>query len=205
MSMEARLNRLSPALTARERGVLALRSLKSGTPGDPSWRRSMPPEQAEEFNRYIGAMNTANIYLSHFITRVEGLSEKLQLRLALQFSLQQWAWQVDLLELLASMLVREPITQSEYERLAEKAGKEYLPVAVLAADLAEQRRAWSDEDLRSVEWLRERFVSDEAWKRLCTEAEAELRSAVAAGGLLSKGRGQALRVQRASFDTWRGR
>ncbi len=53
MSIVARLNRLAPALSARERATLVLRSLRDKTPEDPLWRRTMPPNQVEEFNRLM--------------------------------------------------------------------------------------------------------------------------------------------------------
>ena len=41
-SIDSRLSRLSPKLSARERGLLVLRSFKEKTPEDPAWRQSMP-------------------------------------------------------------------------------------------------------------------------------------------------------------------
>ena len=41
MSIDTRLSRLIPGLTARERALLILRSLKEKTPENPEWRRSM--------------------------------------------------------------------------------------------------------------------------------------------------------------------
>jgi hypothetical protein len=53
MSIDYRLHRLSPKLSARERALLVLRSLKEGTPEDFAWRHTMPPAQAHDFNRLI--------------------------------------------------------------------------------------------------------------------------------------------------------
>jgi hypothetical protein len=55
MSIDARLGKLMPALSAQERAILILRSLKEKTPEDPLWRSTMPREQAAEFNRLIVA------------------------------------------------------------------------------------------------------------------------------------------------------
>ena len=60
MSIDSRLSRLAPALSARERAILVLNAWKEGKEDDPSWRRTMPQNQAHEFNRYIGLMNVAN-------------------------------------------------------------------------------------------------------------------------------------------------
>ena len=80
MSIDARLNKVMPALTARERAILVLRSWKEKTPEDPLWRRTMPLEQTTEFNRLIVLMNACNIHLPLFITMVEQHTEQLYLR-----------------------------------------------------------------------------------------------------------------------------
>ena len=53
MSAERRLERLYPALTAKERGLLVLRAYKSGEQPDPLIYSSTPDSQAWAFNRYI--------------------------------------------------------------------------------------------------------------------------------------------------------
>ena len=80
MSIDARLNKLMPALSAKERAILVLRSLKDKTPEDPLWRRTMPQEQAREFSRLIVLMNACNIYLPLYITVVEQKTEHLCLK-----------------------------------------------------------------------------------------------------------------------------
>ena len=60
-----------PALSAQERGILILRSLKYGTPEPASIRRVTQPADARELNHYIALMNTANIHFAAFITVVE--------------------------------------------------------------------------------------------------------------------------------------
>jgi len=80
MSIEARLSAILPALTAKERAILVLRSLKDRTPEDPKLRRAMPAEQTTEFNRLIVLMNACNMYLPLYITMVEGHTQELNLR-----------------------------------------------------------------------------------------------------------------------------
>ena len=41
MSLDTRLQKLMPALSAKERAILILRSLKEETEEDPSWRNTM--------------------------------------------------------------------------------------------------------------------------------------------------------------------
>ena len=58
--LDARLDRLMPTLTAKERAILVIRADKAGTPEDPEVRRSLPREQLREFNRYLGLCYVAN-------------------------------------------------------------------------------------------------------------------------------------------------
>jgi len=81
MSLDARLSRLSPALTARERAILILKADRDKTHEDPSWLRTLPSEQRDEFNRLIGLMNASNKYLPLFITMVEGWAQQMEVRL----------------------------------------------------------------------------------------------------------------------------
>jgi hypothetical protein len=80
MSIDARLNRLMTALTAKERAILVLRSWQSGTPEDPTWRSTMPCEQKAQFSHYIHLMNACNIHLPLYITIVGQRTEQLWLR-----------------------------------------------------------------------------------------------------------------------------
>lgn len=82
MSIDARLKRVAPGLSAKERALLVLGSLKNKTPEDPSWRRTMPSGQIAEFNRLIVLMNACNIHLPMYITMVEQHTEQLWLRFA---------------------------------------------------------------------------------------------------------------------------
>jgi hypothetical protein len=86
--IDQRLNRLMPALSAKERGILVLRSLKNKTEEDPQWRRSMPVNQAREFNRYIDLMNNANMRIGYLITVLLKEVEKLELRYNWSFTLR---------------------------------------------------------------------------------------------------------------------
>src|SRR5215211_4099544 len=191
-----------PALSARERALLVLRSLRDGTPEDPKWRSTMPAEQAREFNRYIDLMNVANGRLAFLITFIEGEVGKLGIFRGWLLALLLWEMNLTQIEFAASVVAREPITRSEYEQLVLKAEGEYLPVEMLAKELVEERRNWADEDLEEVGWSQQLVVRDEAWARLCREAEAELRQAAKVGEIEARGSGKRLRLKRASFDAW---
>ncbi len=80
MSIDARLSRLSPGLSARERAILVLKSWKDGTPEDPAWRRTMPNDQAREFNRLIDLMNSINIRLGGYVAVLRQNVECVELR-----------------------------------------------------------------------------------------------------------------------------
>jgi hypothetical protein len=53
MSIDNRLSKLMPALSARERAVLALRAQNAGQDAGEA-RAGMPPEQRHEYNKYMG-------------------------------------------------------------------------------------------------------------------------------------------------------
>ena len=61
---DRRLDRLVPALSAKERALLVLRHYKEGTEAPPAITATMPPHQAQEFNRLIRLMNAANLELA---------------------------------------------------------------------------------------------------------------------------------------------
>ena len=95
MSLDTHLGKLMPALTAKERAILVLRSLREKTPEDPRWRRTMPLDQTREFNRLIVLMNACNIYLPLYITMVEQHTEQLFVRFSwlqtvLGLGMQTW-------------------------------------------------------------------------------------------------------------------
>ena len=97
-TLDTRLGKLMPALTAKERAMLVLRSLKGGTPEDPKWRRAMPTSQVAEFNRYIGLMNACNVQVGALIMLVNQSVEKLELRFAWFTSLVLWGSHAEDLE-----------------------------------------------------------------------------------------------------------
>src|SRR4051812_12919544 len=89
MSHDARLNKLMPVLTAKERAIMILRALQQGTPEDSCWRSSMPPEQTADFNHYICLMNACSIHLPMYIMSVQQRTDQLWDRLDLLMSLME--------------------------------------------------------------------------------------------------------------------
>src|SRR3990172_10618616 len=118
-TLDSRLKKLMPALTARERGILVLKSLKDKTPEDPDWRYRMPSDQVREFNRYIGLMNAANVQLGHLLTFIEGQVAALEAKFNWLLTLWLWEGQLDQALQVFYEHVREPITESAYRKLVK--------------------------------------------------------------------------------------
>jgi hypothetical protein len=77
------LERLYPALSAKERVLLILRAWKAGEDHDPQIRYTIPTKQTYEYNRLIALVRGASGDLSHYIVLVAQLVEQLSLR---------WCW-----------------------------------------------------------------------------------------------------------------
>lgn len=204
-SRDARLDKLTHTLTARERGLLVLRSWKEGNDEDPAWRATMPEQQVHEFNRLIGLMNGVNTRLGVYLLVVRQEVEKLSLRYAWLLTLVLWQWQaVEFWEHIM-LATKEPVTESEYRGLEAKAREEYEPVGLLAYVLTEHHGGFTEADLMPDEdGHYENMVTPEAWARVQKEKECELRRLVGEGALPGQGRGKALKLQAGAFYDWLG-
>jgi len=205
VSIDSRLSKLAPALTARERSILVLGSLKDGRPDDPAWRNTMPPDQVGEFNRLIGLMNVANRELTLYIGMLERMATELELREAWLVTEVLWQEHLDEIRWAMQSAIREPVTESEYRQMVEAWRAEWLPVRELAEIAADDYDGWTDADLEEIEGWDEPVVSDAALERVVGEKERELRSLVAAGRLLARGKGKHLKIQLGAFDDLVGR
>ena len=112
MSLDARLSRLSSALSAKERAVLVLGSLKEKTPEDPAWRHTMPQDQVREFNRYIGLMNVVNRELAILIGGQARTADELGVREAWLVSLTLWQEHIDEIREALRVVFRRPASAS---------------------------------------------------------------------------------------------
>jgi len=196
MSIDQRLSRLAPALTAQERAILILEAWKAGRPEDPAWRHTMPSEQLKAFNRYIELMNQANRVLGHLITALYHQARELELREAWLIDLTLWLEHIDDIGRAVRLSVKEPITESEYNAAVEAARDEWVPVEDLAAFLAGQRDDYSEDDYEEEEedgWGL--VLRDEVWDKAVAEEEKRLRALAAAGKVASRGKGKALKLQ----------
>ena len=90
-----RLDRLYPALTARERALLVLRAYKADEKPDQAIYRTCPPAQGREFNRYIRLMNAVNTEVAYLLMLISGQVRQVDLKYAWMMTLLLWGMEVD--------------------------------------------------------------------------------------------------------------
>lgn len=200
---DRRLDRLLPALTARERAILMLRDFKAEKPQDRQLLNTAPDAQTPALNRFVGLMNAANGDLAHLIVIIRERARGDMLRLAwLQWArrcaLEMWAIRAHF-----NTSAREAITESEYRKREAEDARELLPIEECATTLAEEHHVWDDADCETGE-DGERCATDEAWYRVRDEKVAELRKLVADGTLTGKGKGKRMKIACGSFYGWLG-
>ncbi len=200
MSSTARLDRLYPALTAKERALLVLRAWKVEQEEDAQVRRTMPPDQARDFNHHINLMNAANGDLALYIVVLNGVADKLGLKHAFLASLQLWGIRIWDLATYIMLHTSEPITESEHRRLVEEARAEMVPLADLAEVLVESYDGWTAADREpGGEDDDEQVVTHKAWNRLLAEKKRELSRLVEEGTLAGRRSGRRLLINNGSF------
>jgi len=204
MSGNQRLDRLYPALTAKERALLVLRAWKADQEEDTAVRRTMPPDQGLDFNHYIYLMNAANLDAGKYIAVLNLIVDQLSSKSAWLASLQMWGIRVWDLSTYIILHTNEPITESEHRRLVEEARAEMAPVADLAETLAERYDGWAEADIEPSEDDDAPVVKDKAWNRLLAQKKAELRRLVDEGVLAGKRRRRGLLINNGSFYDWLG-
>jgi hypothetical protein len=205
VSIDARLSKLTPALTARERAILILRASKEGTSEDPQVRSSMPPGQALEFNHYIGLMNGVNVFLTFYTGVLDQALALLDARHGWLLTLHLWALNVSDLARYITVYTKEPVTRSDYEQQLKAAREKMVPASDFAEMLAEEYEGWTDSDLEPQKGGGEPQVTDAAWERLLGEKERELARLVDQGVLVGGRKGRCLLVQAGSFYEWLGK
>jgi len=205
VSGNQRLDRLYPALTAKERALLVLRAWKGDQQEDAAVRRTMPQSQALDFNYYIHLMNAANLDLRKYIAVLNLTATQLGLKHAWLASLQLWGIRVWELATYIVLHTNEPIIESEHRRLVEEARAEMVPVAELAEVLVEGYEGWSEADKEQAEdGDDEQVVTGKAWNRLLAEKKRELTRLVEEGTLAGRRSGRRLLINNGSFYDWLG-
>jgi hypothetical protein len=201
---DGRLDKLYPALTAKERALLVLRAWKQDEDEDRRVRLTMPESQTREFNRCIDLMNGAHALMPYI--HVIGLHiDQLSLRYGWLLALELWAIHALSLGEFICFETKEPITESEYRQRQETARAEMVPASEFAELMAEDHEGWAAGDLKGGGDGEEPTVTDAAWKRVCGEKERELASLVETGVLEGARKGKRLLINAASFYAWRSR
>ena len=203
MSGNQRLDRLYPALTAKERALLVLRAWKGDQEEDAAVRRTMPQSQARDFNHYIHLMNAANGDLGMYVAAIKGISGELGLKAAWLASLQMWGIRVWDLWRYIALHTNEPITETDHALLVDEARAEMVPVTDLAETLVERYHGWTAADMEPGE-DDEPVIKDKAWNRLLAEKKRELSRLVEEGLLAGNRRGRGLLINNGSFHDWLG-
>jgi hypothetical protein len=197
VSLDQRLSRLAPALTAQERAILILEAWKEGRTEDPVWRNSMPREQSNAFNRYIELMNQANVLLGRVISVLHMQVEALQTREAWLVDITLWLEHIEEIRRAVRRAVKEPITESDHQAAVEASRNEWVPVEELAAFLAGYHEYADDDYDSDEEWP---VVKDHVWDQAVAEEEQRLRGMVAEGTLQGRGKGKALKLQQGALS-----
>jgi hypothetical protein len=179
VSGSQRLDRLYPALTAKERALLVLRAWKGDQEEDVQVRRTMPQSQAPDFNHYIHLMNAANGDLALYIVALDGVANQLGLKSAWFASLHLWGIRIWELATYIVLHTNEPVTESEHRRLVERARAEMVPLADLAEVLVESYDGWAEADMEPADDPDDGpVVKQKAWNGMLAQKKAELRRPV---------------------------
>jgi hypothetical protein len=204
VSIAGRLNRLNPALAAKERAILALQACKEGVPEDPELRVGMSAGQASEFNHLINLMRGTYDVVSLYVIILGQSLDLLNVRYGWLLSLHLWALGTMNLGAYIALHTKEPITHSQYKRRLAAARREMVPASEFAEILADQCEGWAAEDLEPPEGEGEPLVKQAAWKRVCRQKARELARRVEEGALLGTRKGRRLYVNAGSFYDWLG-
>jgi hypothetical protein len=202
MSGEHRLDRLYPALTAKERGLLVLQAYKADEKPDRLIYDTTPDGQAKQFNHYIHLMNAANVEVAMVLMVLREQMAKVEMKLAWLQTLRFWADDVASLRVLVGLNTKEPITASEYAKREAEERAELLPLSECVQFVVEDH-PWADADYVT-DKDGERDVSTKAWSRVERATREHLKQCIADGTLPSRKRGRGLVIPAGAFYDWRG-
>ena len=202
--LTARLDELGPALSAKERAILVLRSFKDKTPENPMWRRTMPKSQYAEFNRLIDLMNACDLNLGDLITGSLLLVQQLEARLGCLLSTNLYRSALERMALHIWTSTREPVTESDYRARQRAEGDIFKNVRELAEWLADACEELGEGNLVADTNADAAVIKHGALKRVVEVKEREIRLAAEQGKLKTKLRGHRLFVEQRSFFAWCG-
>lgn len=168
-----RMGKLNIFLTAPERALLRLRAFKEDEPEDPALYRSTPNWQIAEVNPAMRFVNGVHDTVGWYIVCLQTRMETLEARHGIVAALSLWSTHAYRMRDSLIFDLPEPITQHEHASRLADARAEIVPLADLAALLAEDDD-WED--------------TEEAWEAAVTRRVAELRALVKDGSLVSEKR-----------------
>jgi hypothetical protein len=119
VSLDQRLSRLAPALTAQERAILILEAWKEDKLEDPLWRQAMPQEQSRAFNHYIELMNEANRVLGVLINILFQQAEKVEMWQGWLTSLVCWQDHIDEIREAVRIEVKSPAARKRLDAVLD--------------------------------------------------------------------------------------
>jgi hypothetical protein len=95
VSLDGRLNRLAPALTPKERGILMLKALKGEIQEDPLWRTTVQPQDYDAVDWYIKLINACSGHFASFVAGIKAKTDEAWMLLnwldsVLALGLQSW-------------------------------------------------------------------------------------------------------------------
>jgi hypothetical protein len=121
MSGEQRLNRVYPALSARERGLLVLKAYKAGEKPDPQIYHSTPDAQAHAFNRYVHLMNACNVELATVLAIMREQMDKAELKYSWLMTALIWGLETQVLGRHALAATKDRKLRKDIRRLMARA------------------------------------------------------------------------------------
>ena len=197
MSQLARVDKLRPFLSAKERGILVLRSLKTGEKEVYRLRSTMPSRQVSEFNHYIALMNGVNVDVSVLLLVLREVLLRLQTLAHLIRMTQLWAISNRRTRLFLESLP-VPITATEYEREKARTAQQVLTFDEVTELLADHRYDTGDQDFSQMSEEEE----EAAWKEMRRRARDDLGEAVKVAIVKVGPDGTGIRL--GSFFDWLG-
>ena len=202
MSGEQRLDRLYPALTAKERGLLVLQAYKAGETPDRLIYSTIPSAQGAAFNRYIRLMNAVNTELTPVLFVLHEQIDKLGLKHAWLQTVHLWGTESSVIGLYLNLALKESITASDYAPILATARAKFLPLK-RCAEAATEEHPFRDEEYTTGD-DGEPLIPWPAWDRVEAKKRSELERLVAKGTIVGRKRGRTLSLNAGSFYDWLG-
>jgi hypothetical protein len=199
VSLDARLDRLLPALSGRERATLALRDFKARKPRDRRLAWDMDGTDRRDYDRLIRLMNACNLQVLMAIVLLVQRTQKAGLKLGWLATLEMWDEHAALLERHLRSYADGPVTGAPYRTLLAAGPERWAPVCELADVLTSRKDDWRPEQLGQ-----DGTVLAEEWERESRRNEGRIARLVKAGTLEGRRLGGRLRVRAASFAAWLG-